>query len=45
MSQGRKDITRPTPIIYILRQQDQSESFQEGETCPQAGYIMLYNPY
>ena len=41
MSHGCKDLTRPTPIIYILRYHDLSEASQEGETCPQAGYTAV----
>ena len=28
-------------MLYILRWQDWSEGFQEGETCPQAAYIVV----
>ena len=41
MSQVCENFTRPTPIIYILKYQDYSEDFQEGETCPQVGYIVV----
>ena len=41
MSQGCKGLTRPTPIIYILRLQNLSKGSQEGEICPQAGYIVV----
>ena len=42
MAQGCKKIfTRPTPIIHILRYQDLSEGFQEGETVLQQGTYMV----
>ena len=36
--------TRPTPIIYILRYQDESEGFQEGETVLKQDTVLLYTP-
>ena len=33
-----------TPIIYMLRYQDWSEGFQEGETVLQLDTLLLYNP-
>ena len=41
MSQSRKGLTRPMPRIYTSRWQDSSEGSQEGETCPQAGNIVV----
>ena len=42
MSQGCKDLTRPTPIIYILRYRDEPEGFQEGETVLKQD-TLIYN--
>ena len=44
MSEGCKDLTRSTPIIYIVRQHDWPEFFFFPETVLKKDTLLLYNP-
>ena len=44
MSHVCGNFTIPTPIIYILRYQDLSEGFKEGETVVKQDTLLLYTP-
>ena len=41
MSRGCKDLTRPTPIIYIFKITGVARKFSGRRNCPQAGHILV----